>query len=1084
MPAPHVNTLRYWFDVEALMYPDIPKPGKRPVFLGRYDDILPWMKPAPPPAQENRKFFVYFGLVEKHLLDAELVELFRVEPAAPTFDGNHARPSRGNTFLCAIEVAGDGRPNIASLQLAAFCAGFAQRRKGSSNDAPTSYSAITAALQAKAAAITSSAAGIADAAWFEQLSTCLVDMLDWQPRRLLAREQLCAHQVSLVDAKGKRLARPPELEPVNSFYLDDLERIRLAAEHGPLAGPVRQYLDGEARGERIDVTTLAAIDGALQPHRFPPGRWPSEFSLFTMQQVAVNTAMEALRDGGIFSVNGPPGTGKTTLLMDVIAASLVERAQLLTRFDNPEHAFARAADTVAYPANAAGAVYSGNMYLVDPALLGGGIVVASANNKAVENITLDLPNWSKVFPQPLEYGQRPFDYFAATAESILNEPPAANAGDGHEAEDDTAEEVHARLKCWGLISVPLGNKKNRNLVAARLGRFGEAGLFKELDKISPGALDWARARAAFAEAVAQVEALQHAIARYDALLPVLAAASTAREQAQADILAGTLLQQNAAAALQAVDASTAATNAALAANMQERALLTREWPWWRQAIGRLFQARIFAGFAAQRQALTESYATLTASRAGLRRARLEAQAGVDAATAALQDARAALAAARHALGQLEQQADALRAVLGEAAFDPAAFAQRDTTAQQLALPRSSQAYQAARANVFVAAMQVHKAFLKHAGKGFRANFQLALAMLEQQPFIQSHLPDMAPHLWATFFLAVPVVSSTFASVARCFRDLGEGQIGLLLVDEAGQAVPSHALGAIWRARRSLIVGDPLQVEPVIKMDQHLDAAILAYHGAPVAHMLTANSAQHLADRANQHGAVVVQYDGSDLWVGAPLRVHRRCVDPMFSLSNDIAYNNKMVLGVAPASEAALLGSRPLLGPSGWHDVVGGDFDDHFSVAEGKVAVAMVVAYARHGWIGKTDMLPDIFVVSPFKSVAEQLQAMLRRCAEKWADGVDDEGVTAWLTGHVGTVHTFQGKECESVLFVLGGRTAGARSWAGSRPNIINVAATRAKRRLYVIGNRKAWVQTVFGARLAQALPVIPSGAVQSAAAWV
>jgi hypothetical protein len=65
-------------------------------------------------------------------------------------------------------------------------------------------------------------------------------------------------------------------------------------------------------------------------------------------------------------------------------------------------------------------------------------------------------------------------------------------------------------------------------------------------------------------------------------------------------------------------------------------------------------------------------------------------------------------------------------------------------------------------------------------------------------------------------------------------------------------------------------------------------------------------------------------------------------------------------------------------------------------------------------------------------------------------------VAEWLQSHVGTVHTFQGKENESVIFVLGGRSAGARGWAASSPNIINVAITRAKRRLYVVGNKKAW----------------------------
>ena len=57
------------------------------------------------------------------------------------------------------------------------------------------------------------------------------------------------------------------------------------------------------------------------------------------------------------------------------------------------------------------------------------------------------------------------------------------------------------------------------------------------------------------------------------------------------------------------------------------------------------------------------------------------------------------------------------------------------------------------------------------------------------------------------------------------------------------------------------------------------------------------------------------------------------------------------------------------------------------------------------------------------------------------------------------LHPFQGEEAEAVILMLDagrGANAGSRSWAGATPNLLNVAATRAKRALYVVGNRTEW----------------------------
>src|SRR5699024_10089785 len=114
----------------------------------------------------------------------------------------------------------------------------------------------------------------------------------------------------------------------------------------------------------------------------PPARWPSKYPLGLMQQVALNLIYEKYqteKKGFLFSVNGPPGTGKTTLLKDVFANVLVDKAKFLT-------SGRCVLSKVQYGPETKDTYYAFPSQLKDFRIL-----VVSNNNAAVENISTELP---------------------------------------------------------------------------------------------------------------------------------------------------------------------------------------------------------------------------------------------------------------------------------------------------------------------------------------------------------------------------------------------------------------------------------------------------------------------------------------------------------------------------------------------------------------------------------------------------------------------------------------------------------------------------------------------------------------------
>jgi superfamily I DNA and/or RNA helicase len=308
--------------------------------------------------------------------------------------------------------------------------------------------------------------------------------------------------------------------------------------------------------------------------------------------------------------------------------------------------------------------------------------------------------------------------------------------------------------------------------------------------------------------------------------------------------------------------------------------------------------------------------------------------------------------------------------------------------------------------------------------------------------------DVAEHLWNTFFFCVPVVSTTLASAGSLFSQMGPESIGWLLIDEAGQATPQSAVGLIYRSRRCIAVGDPLQIEPVVTHPQKLVELIRLETG--VKETLWSpleSSVQSLADRISLHGTML-KTDDTVTWSGFPLRAHRRCDDPMFSISNRIAYNGQMV----KATDNPLYQCE--IGQSCWFHFAGIDLKDkHVLLEEVKILEWLLTKLVAE------DTEREVYVISPFVSVAEHCEKRFKKRKQR---------VTC------GTIHAFQGREADIVLLVLGGNPdkLQAREWVTRNPNMINVAVTRAKHLFFIIGNHKLWGDLPFLRQVNGLMPII------------
>ncbi|KOV84507.1 hypothetical protein ADL03_16655 [Nocardia sp. NRRL S-836] len=210
----------------------------------------------------------------------------------------------------------------------------------------------------------------------------------------------------------------------------------------------------------------------------------------------------------------------------------------------------------------------------------------------------------------------------------------------------------------------------------------------------------------------------------------------------------------------------------------------------------------------------------------------------------------------------------------------------------------------------------------------------------------------------------------------------------------------------------VVVGDPLQLKPIVSLPFRVQQAIRGDHGVDEKWLPARTSAQQLADQLTLLGTHLPTDDGP-IWVGSPLRVQRRCDEPMFGIVNQIAYDGMMIKGGHRSKDLTLPSGDQLLPESKWLHISSEESSGHWKPAEGKKLGDMLVYLAKSGF----DM-SEVMVIGPFRDVAMEIGKHRRRYP----------GLVA------GTVHTAQGKEADIVILVLGGDPRRPAQRSGRRAN--------------------------------------------------
>ena len=848
-----------------------------------------------------------------------------------------------------------------------------------------------------------------------------------------------------------------ETMPINdlksSFFLDDLQLVLHHIDTLKDNDKVLSYIN--SLNQDIEHYDLLKDTDQMRkwynPKVLPYGRWPSKFNLSLMQQIAVNIAKENPKD--IFSVNGPPGTGKTTLLKDIIASNIVERAAKFCESNHVNDIFEKVV----------GRDGKSFYYNIPSDIAIYGMLVLSSNNKAVENITLELPNISSV-----EEG--------TNVSTLFNPDSSEQQVDlSYFAEDKNYEYVKSsevyftfladRLaesnEQWGLISARLGKKANiTNFMSVLNVLSSDMSFIMRIPNVQDA---FESAKKQFQEQYNLVKALFSYVTTYEDNIKLVQELKFKIDELQEEIhtIDEELSEYDTLDddLLKLIEHENSIETKLIEYNNQ-RSIFDKLWHATNWSILKAMGNPTLLSVIEEE---TTKLQTIKGQLDALHQLVNERESIINTKDGLLSDI-------KNLDGTVQGVEKTQQEILGTLkssgkdtihCFDDIALklmsSDEDRAEAHTAFLYVCNYLNESRERLLYDALQLQKAVVM--SDAFRKNMQLLSQYwgpLNEKKNLQKNfdLDMIFPALLNSLMIAVPVISSTFAAVERFLVNCkSESLLGTIIIDEAGQASPHMLVGALFRAQKAIVVGDPKQIEPVQTVQ---DLFVERIGGEGIGKYRSKElSVQSLADAQNPFAGIIKNLDGSESWVGCPLVIHRRCKDPMFTVANELSYGGFMINKtmnpkdpIEPCKESCWITYDA-------SNIGSSTGKDRYIQIQGQIAFELIQKLRA-----RNTKFKDIFIITPFTTVAYGFKKYMESISDDIVNWTDKDNKSSWLKDNIGTVHTFQGKEAKVVIYMLGcqsdGSANGAIKWVNA--NNVNVAFTRAKEYVYVIGDATKWAE--------------------------